>query len=168
MNMDLLLDKLSKFLEGETDLYRSLLSVLQNEKEAVVDSDLKRLNETSKEKENLLLKIKILGEQRLRTLESIAASFGYSPQDLTLIKLSQLVGHPYSSRLKECHSNLFSLIQSIQEINHSNRALIMNSIELVRGSLVLLNNLIGSNQVYYRTGEIQVGDQNGRVVSGRI
>jgi len=166
--MDLLLNQLLSLLEGETDLYRSLLSVLQGEKKAVVDSDVKKLNETSKEKENLLLKIRILEEQRLRTLDSLSDPMGYPPQDLTLGRLSELAGDPFSSRLKECHSNLLSLTQSIQELNHSNRELLTHSVELIKGSLSLLNNLQGSNAVYQRTGEIEIGDQSGKMVSGRI
>ena len=166
--MDLLLNQLLSLLEGETDLYRSLLSVLQDEKKAVVDSEVSRLNETSKEKENLLLKIRILEEQRLRTLETLSEPLGYPPRDLTLTKLSQIVADPFSSGFKDCYSKLSSLTQSIQEINQSNRGLLIHSVELIKGSLTLLNNLKGSTPVYYRTGEIQMGDQSGKVVSGRI
>ena len=168
MKMELLLNKLAGLLEGETEFYRSLLSVLQEEKEALIDSELKVLNEANKEKENLLLKIRILEEQRLRTLEDLSDELGYPPQDLTLARLSQLVDTPYSERFKECHSNLCSLTQSIKEINHSNRSLLMHSVELVKGSLALLNNLIASNSVYYSTGEFKAGKRAGNILSGRI
>jgi flagellar biosynthesis/type III secretory pathway chaperone len=168
IRMDSLLNKLLGLLEEETDLYRSLLSILQKEKKAVVATRIEELNEVSKEKESLLLKIRILEEQRLRVQGRLADSLGYKPQDLTLTKLSQLVEEPHSIRLKICYSNLLTLIPSIREINHSNKSLLTHSLELVRGSLTLLSNFVASNAVYYRTGEMQIGSKSGNVLSGEV
>ena len=61
--MELLLNDLLGLLEGEIGLYASMLLALQKEKKAIVDSNHEELNETSREKENLFLKIQILEEQ---------------------------------------------------------------------------------------------------------
>ncbi|MDY6971866.1 MAG: flagellar protein FlgN [Thermodesulfobacteriota bacterium] len=166
--MDLLLNDFLGLLEGETGVYRSLLLVLQKEKTAVVEAKLKDLNEASKEKESLVLKIRILEEQRTRSLERLADSLGCPSFGLTLSKISQLVEEPYSTRLRKCQSNLTALIQSIREVNQSNRSLLTHSLELVRSSLTLLDNLMAYNPVYYRTGKFQMNDQSGKVLSGRI
>ena len=166
--MNELLEKFLALLEGETCLYESLLSVLQKEKRAVVNSALNDLNETVKEKENLALKIRILEEERIRTTEKLANSLGYPSHPLTLTDLSELVEEPYATRLGESRSILLSLTQSIQEINQSNRGLLSHSLELVKGSISLLNNLMHSNPVYYRSGQVQMGDQSGKILSGRV
>lgn len=166
--MDSLLDDLLRLLEEEIGLYRSLLSILQKEKKAVIGSKLEELNEAGKEKESLILKIRILEEQRIRIQSRLAHSLGYETRDLTLSKLSQLVGEHHSVQLKICYSNLLTLIPSIQEINHSNKSLLTHSLELVKGSLSLLNNFVASNAVYYRTGEMQMGDRSGNVLSGKV
>ena len=166
--MNSLLDGLLRLLEEETDLYRSLLSVLQKEKKAVVDSRLEELDEAGKEKEGLILKIRFLEEKRMRFQKRLGDSMGYEPEELTLTKLSQLVEEPYSIRLKICYSNLLGMIPSIQKINHSNRSLLTHSLELVKGSLSLLNNFVASNAVYYHTGEMQMRDGSGNVLSGKI
>jgi flagellar biosynthesis/type III secretory pathway chaperone len=163
-----MLNKFVDLVEDEIGLCRSLLSVLQKEKQAVVGSELTALNETSKAKENLLLKIRILEEERLRMLEKLADSLGYPTQDLTLSKLPQLVEEPHSTRLMECYSNLSALTQSIQDVNNINKALLKHSLELVRGSLTFLDNLLAANPVYYPTGKIQSSGQSGMVFSGRI
>jgi len=137
--MELLLTKFLGLLDEEIDLYGSLLSILQKEKNAVVDSSLEKLIESSKEKENLFLKIRILEEQRPVILE-----------------------------IRNCQSSFVSLVQSIQEINLANKALLNHSLELVRGSLSLLNDLMSSNQIYYRTGKMQLNDQSGKLLSGKI
>ena len=166
--MDILFNKFLCLLEDETDFYRSLLLVVQKENRAVVDLKLKELNEAGKEKENLLLKIQILEEQRQRRLEKVADSIGCPLQRLTLSRLSQLSKEPYSTRLKDCRSNLLALTQSIQEVNNSNKSLVMHSLKLVGSSLSLLDNLIAPLPVYYRTGKAQINDQSGRVLSAQI
>ena len=166
--MELLLNDLLGLLEGEIGLYASMLLALQKEKKAIVDSNHEELSETSREKENLFLKIRILEEQRLSILESLARNLGHPAQDLTLSKLSQLVQEPQSTQLVGCHSTFLSLAQSIQEINLSNKALLTHSLDLVNGSLSLLGDLLSSSPVYYRTGKMEAGDQSGRLLSGKI
>lgn len=166
--MELLLNDLLGLLEGEIGLYASMLLSLQKEKKAIVDSNHEELNETSREKENLFLKIRILEEQRLSVLEKLARNLGHPARDLTLSKLSQLVQEPQSTQLVGCHSTFLSLAQSIQEINLSNKALLTHSLDLVNGSLSLLSDLLSSSPVYYRTGKMEAGDQSGRLLSGKI
>jgi len=166
--MELMLNDLLGLLEGEIDLYASMLLALQTEKKAIVDSNPTELNETSREKENLFLKIRILEEQRISLLEKLAQELGQPSQDLTLSKLSQLVQEPQATQLGECHSTFLSLAQSIQEINQSNKTLLTHSLDLLKGSLSLLSDLLSSNPVYYRTGKMEVSDQSGRLLSGKV
>lgn len=166
--MELLVNELLGLLEGEIDLYGSLLLALQKEKRAVVDSNLDELIETNREKESLFLKIRILEEQRLTILEKLAENLGQLAQNLTLTKLSQLVEEPQSTQLADCHSRFLSLTQSIHEVNLSNKALLNHSLDLVRSSLALLSDLMPSNPVYYKSGKMQAGAQGGRLVSGKI
>ncbi|MDL1962760.1 MAG: flagellar protein FlgN [Deltaproteobacteria bacterium] len=166
--MDLLFNKFLCLLEEKTDFYQLLLLIVQKENKAVVDLKLKELNEAAKEKENLLLKIQILEEQRQRMLEMVADSIGCPLHGLTLSKLSQLIEEPYSTRLNACRSNLLALTQSIREVNNSNKSLIVHSLKLVGSSLSLLDNLIAPIPVYCRTGKTPINDQSGKVLSAQI
>jgi len=166
--MDSLLTKLLGLLEEETGLYRSLLFLLQEEKRAVSASALEDLTDAGKEKENQILKIRILEEQRVRMIEGLADRMGRSFRDLTLSRLIRTVDEPFATRLTDCRSNLISLVQSIRELNESNGAQIEHSLGLVRGSLALLNNIIPSNPVYHRTGTLQGCGQSGRLLSGEV
>lgn len=166
--MNALSDKFIGLLESETGLYQSLLSVLKKEKNAVVDSNRKALNEAGKEKKALLQEIRILEEQRMHLLERLAECLGSPPQDLSLNKLLQLLEEPYSIRLKVCCVSLVELTQTIKKVNHSNKTLLMHSLEIVSASFKLLDNIITTNPVYYRTGKIQNKDRCGKVLSGKI
>ena len=166
--MKLLLNEFLSILEGEISIYASLLLALQKEKKAIVDSNLEELNETCRQKENLFLKIRILEEQRLITMDKLAENIGQSSQELTLTKLAQSVDEPQSTQLKDCHSRFLSLAQSIQEINLSNKTLLNHSLDLVRGSMSLLTDLMSSNPLYYRTGKMHASKQSGKLISGKI
>jgi flagellar biosynthesis/type III secretory pathway chaperone len=166
--MDSLLTKLIGLLEEETGLYRSLLFLLQEEKRAFSASALEDLTDAGKEKENQILKIRILEEQRVRMIEGLADRMGRSFRDLTLSRLIRMVDEPFAARLTDCRSNLISLVQSIRELNESNGAQIEHSLGLVRGSLALLNNIIPSNPVYHRTGTLQGCGHSGRLLSGEV
>jgi len=166
--MNILLNKLIGLLKGETELLESLLLALQKEKGAVIDSNLESLNKATKEKENLVLKIRILEEQRMHLMERIAGILDRPPQFLNLTQLSQLLEAPYSDRLEECSSNILALTQSIQDLNRCNKGLLTHSLDLVRDSLSLFDNLLVPHPVYYRTGKLQMNDQTGKVLSGKI
>ena len=163
-----LLTKLSGILEQETDLYRALLAAIDDEKRAVIASNLLQLNEATKIKENLLLKLRILDEQRSHLLRELAQVLDEPQDSLSLSKLSQMVEAPFASRLERCRTRLKSLIVSIQAANHRNRELFSHSLELVRGSMNLLNNMLASSPVYYRSGDIQSRGQTGRILHGEV
>ncbi len=168
IQMELLLDKLLVLLAGETEVLRCLLSVMQKEKGVMVESDLDGLNTLSKEKEILLLKIRIFEEQRLKIIKSLADFTGNESEKLTLNKLAQIVKEPYSSRFENEHSRFSSLLQTIQEVNQGNMYLMNHSLGVVRSSLKLIGNLMTPNPVYYDTGMIRTKSQNARVCSVKI
>jgi len=166
--MEHLLNKLIGLLEHTTELYQSLFAVVQNEKNAVVGLDLQQLNEACKAKDNLLLKLRILEEQREQIMVRLAAEIGCSSQGLTLTQLSLLVDESYARRLTGLSRDLLALIESLQDATQQNKFLMSHSMQLIRGSYNLLNNLMAANPLYYRSGNVQKTDQTGKLVSGAI
>jgi flagellar biosynthesis/type III secretory pathway chaperone len=166
--MEHLLNKLIGLLEHTTELYQALFSVVQNEKNAVVGLDLQQLNEACKAKDNLLLKLRILEEQREQIMVRLAAEIGCSSQGLTLTQLSLLVDESYARRLVDLSRDLLALIQSLQDATQQNKFLMSHSMQLIQGSYNLLNNLMATNPLYYRSGNVQKTDQTGKLLSGAI
>jgi flagellar biosynthesis/type III secretory pathway chaperone len=168
--LDLLLEELIGVLEDQSDLHQSLISVLRDEKAAIIGSKLFGLNKANKEKETLILKIKKLEDKRLDLVSTLANSLDDESDNLTLEKLCKIANEPYSSRLNHCRENIMSSISKVKEINDGNKILLTNSIKFIRGSLTLFNNLMtsSSNAVYYPSGKIENGDRTGRVFSEEI
>ncbi len=166
--MEHLLKKLLGLLEHATELYQSLFAVVQQEKDAVVGLNLKQLNQACKAKDNLLLKLRILEEQRQQLMDKLASDLNCSPQEISLTQLSQWVGEPYAGMLRERSTDLLSLIQKLQEANQQNKFLLSHSLELIQGSYHLLNNAMAASPVYYRRGAVQNNGQTGKLVCSDI
>lgn len=166
--MEHLIKKLIGLLEHTTELYKLLFAVVQNEKNAVVGLDLQQLNEACKARDNLLLKLRILEEQREQIMVRLAAEIGCSPQGLTLTQLSLLVDESFARRLIDISRELLALIQSLQDATQQNKFLMSHSMQLIQGSYNLLNTLMAANPLYYRSGNMQKTDQTGKLLSGAI
>jgi len=161
-------DDFLNLLNGEAALYRALLSVLEEEKIAIIDSNLGELGKTGKKKEKLLLKIGTIEEQRQIMIKDLAQSLRCSHHDLTIPKLAELVETPYAVQFKRLCSDLLPLAKTIRDVNDGNKALLRHSVELVRSSFAFLNSLIAANAVYHRSGRMQQYHQSGKVLRGSI
>jgi Trp operon repressor len=126
-----MLNDLCDLLQRECDTYRSLLSLLQKERKIVVDCSIEDLIQTNKEKENLVLKIRILEQSRQALLEKIAEKMGVSPAELNLSNLEKRIKQPFVSTLRTLRSNLSAILQSIHDVNEENRVFLQHSVDFV-------------------------------------
>jgi len=168
MKMDLMINQLLRFLERESELYRSMLTMIDKESKAAVRLDLKGLTKAGEEKQNILEKLRLVEEKRIRLVREMADALGYPPRDCTITTMSQLVGEPFAGRLSQAGAYLATVLNTVKEANHGNKQLFMHSLELLRGSFNLLSDLTQSDMVYYRTGSVQRTYQTGKCVNGEI
>jgi len=168
MKMDLMTNQLLGVLERESELYRSILTVIDKESKAAVRSNLTALTKAGEEKENILAKLRVIEKERIRLVREMADALGYPPQGLTLTMISQLVGQPFAGRLNQAGTELSTVLNTVKNANHRNKQLFEHSQELLKGSFNLLSELTRSDMVYYRTGNMQRTYQTGKCVNGEI
>ena len=168
MKMDLAINQLLRVLEQASELYRSMLTVIDKESKAAVRSDLNALTKAEEEKENILVKVRLVEKERIRLVREIAETIGYPPRDVTLTMLSQLVGEPFAGQLSQAGTELSTLLYTVKNASHKNKQFFEHSLELLKGSFNLISELMGSDMVYYRTGNMQRTYQTGKCVNGEI
>jgi len=168
MKMEPMINQLLRVLERESELYRSMLTVIDQESKGAIRSDLNALTKAEEEKENILVKLRSIEQQRIRLVRETADALGYPLQDFTLTMMSQLVGEPLAGRLSQAGTDLSTVLNVVKDANHRNKQLFEHSLELLRGSFNLLGELAQSDMVYYRTGNIQRTYQTGKCVNGEI
>ncbi|MBI5191916.1 MAG: flagellar protein FlgN [Nitrospirae bacterium] len=160
--MDKNFENLLEILEKEVDVYHEFLSILQVERQYMVDLSLDKLHECANHKETIILNLKILEESRVDVTGMIQDEYHSGP--LTLLMIINIAPMRYKKALESCRSNLLSLVNSIREINQINGILAERAVNYTRTSLTFLNRLIHELPVYRPTGQIEQGYQTGKLV----
>ena len=168
MPIEKMLDQLISGIRLETKLYQLVLATVDKEKDAAIQSDLKSLNASRIEKEDLQYKIQRADEQRCLIVRKMSEKLEYPYQNFTLTKIAQIVDEPFANQLKQASAELKTVLNTLREANRRNKLLLEHSLELVRGSINLLSGLMGSNKVYYRTGDVRTQPPAGKCICGEI
>jgi len=166
--MEQLLNRLLMLLLDEVGLYKSLYDVYQDERQALLAFKLDGITGTSKKKENLILKVKILEEQRTHIVHQLAENLGQPASELTLTRLAEKVDIRYSYKLSTLGAELSAVLKEIGVLHHANRSLITHSQGLVSDSLAFLNNNLTPDPVYHRDGRVGRQDRGGRLLTRTI
>ena len=123
-----LLEAIKKILVEQVQGCRLLLELLQREKICLVNLQMDEIEALTKEKDILVLKLRLLEEERGRLLDRFALeNFSDLPdqgpaiQKISLQRLGELTGETI---FQEIRSKLVSLSQGIKELNDLNRAMI--------------------------------------------
>jgi flagellar biosynthesis/type III secretory pathway chaperone len=130
------LEAVKRILEEQIQGCRQLLALLQKEKGCLSDMQMEGLEAITKEKDILVLKLKLLEEERKRLLDcllqenSLGRAFKEKdPGKVSLLKLAELTGETI---FQEMRSKLISLSQSIKELNDLNKMMIDRTLGFLR------------------------------------
>ncbi len=111
-------DQLLKILEEQVRSYSRLYDLLKGEKKAIVSFDPIAVEALAKEKDNLVLQLRLLEEERKRLADEF---FGDRDGGQSISDLHSITGN---KRFLDLRSQLLSLMQGIGELNEVNRLLI--------------------------------------------
>ncbi len=117
--------------------YLALKDILQQERALLVDLRPFELEELSKRKDLVLLRIRLLETERLRLMERMKKKMN-TEREITLRRLYEITG---DTTFLELRSRLLSLLQAVSELNDFNRILIERSLNYVRTASSLLESL---------------------------
>ncbi|RMG04208.1 MAG: flagellar protein FlgN [Nitrospirae bacterium] len=121
-------DQLVGILEEEVSGYAELLDLLRKEKEAIISFNPVAIEEMAKRKDALLLKLRILDEERRRLLDERFKNSHEEPDLMTLYRETK------DDRLPDLRGRLRSLLEGVQELNELNRIMIDRATVHVRMS----------------------------------
>jgi flagellar biosynthesis/type III secretory pathway chaperone len=129
--------------------YRMLLEVLQRERECLISFNSAGVETISKEKDTIVLRLRLLEEERTRLVIKFTAENGIKG-DLSLQKFYELTG---DVSFKTLRLQLISLLQGIAELNDFNRILIERSMNFIKNATGFLD-VFGLNLNSKDTGAI--------------
>ncbi len=147
------LKALTEHLAKEIDVYKELVSVLQQETENLVARDYKGLYETSARKGHIVLRINHLSEVRQKLMNEAARSFGVESA-FNLSELIELAPFTEAEPLRAAQSAILSIVEGVKEINKLNALVVEGSLDNINKTLGLLSNFIPKN-IYKPTGAFE-------------
>lgn len=147
-------EPLMHILNEQLNGYSKLFELLQRERLCLLDMNAYCIEEISKAKDTLILKLRLLEDERVRLAEDFAGS------ETTIQRIAE---HTGNDALLEIRSRLVSMLHNINELNMLNRLLMDRCLNHVR---VISNffSFYGLNSD--RPGDIMRG--KGVMLSGEI
>jgi flagellar biosynthesis/type III secretory pathway chaperone len=115
-------------LKEQISVYKILHELLKRERESLINFDAESVEEISKEKDTVVMRLRLLEEERIRLIERFAENNNLSP-NINLEMMAKLTGDNTFSVLR---SEMLSLLQSIDDMNKFNSILIDRSIRYIR------------------------------------
>jgi|YelNatPaOPRAMG01_1025707.scaffolds.fasta_scaffold224974_2 flagellar biosynthesis/type III secretory pathway chaperone len=132
------LEALKSVLKEEIEGCRNLLELLQEEKRRLMGLELDGVESVIKAKDILILKLRLLEEERVRVVERWQAENGMDrsnpEKDLQQVTLKRLAEKGGDGELMDLRSKLVSLTQSIKEMNEFNRGMIDRTLDFIHKS----------------------------------
>ena len=115
--------------------YRLLLDLLRREREHLIKFSADGVEDLAKEKDTLVLKLRLLEEERFRLINKFTDE-NMITGDKTLQKIYEITG---DNDFQTMRLQLISLLQSISELNGFNRILIERSLILAKNASKFLH-----------------------------
>lgn len=149
--------------------HRQMLDCVRAEKTALVNADLKAIQETSCFKEGLIEQIRQVEAERTRFVSHLASRWNQAEAELTLQRIIHVVqGRDVKAadQLRNAFSALSHLIQRIREQNADNQSLLQRSIEHLQN---MKRNVLGeanpNHGTYTQSGQKTAPGTGARFVS---
>jgi flagellar biosynthesis/type III secretory pathway chaperone len=117
-----------RILREQVKAYKSLQDLLMKERVFLVNMDAERIGEISKEKDTVIMRLRLLEEERIRLIKNFVTDNDISG-DFNLKELAKMTGIEEFTVIR---SQLLSLLQGIEEINKFNSILIGRSLNYIK------------------------------------
>jgi len=117
-------------LQEQIKAYKMLHIILMKEKEFLVNIKPDMVSELSKEKDTVVMRLRLLEEERVRLVREFVKDNEITGE----INLKVIAKHTGNDMFVTLRSQLFSLLQNVEEMNKFNSILIDRSINYIKNT----------------------------------
>lgn len=146
-----------ELLRLEMEIHRKLISLLEDQRQALCRAQLTELKEINKRTETVVVELRILEEARKGMVERFAGELELSGSELTLTKLSEVVDERFSADLISCHTVLSALLDRLDKLLNGNADLIEHSFKMNNSLFSFLGSCMVGSQTYDSSGGFDDG-----------
>ena len=170
--MEASLKQIHEILQRMIGFHRNLLDLVRQQREAIAQAELSRIQEITGSQEFLIENIRLAEAERVRELTGLALVIRRPLKDLTIGELVLLAqsDHPkLSASLQTDRNTLQILVQRIEEQNRYNAALIQDSLGHVqRMKLNVLGEGVPKSDLYTAKAQRSAPIQGARLISTEL
>ena len=164
--MDRLYINLEDLLKQKIKLYEIFISLLKEEWTCVSKYSYDSLQEVIEKKENKVIQMKALENNRSYLMLKIAERLQVQQSSLTLKKIIQIRNNSNKTNLAKCRKILLFQIRKISELTQMNKNLIDHSALSLKKSLAYIHSADEKAQSpYLANGKVMEGRVEGRMLS---
>ncbi len=152
---------LMALLNRQTENYRRLAGLIEDEQQNLIDLNLDRLRETVKAKAQVAEDIKLLVKPLAEAIGELARETDLPTDPLpTLTQLSGVTENPLAEFLRKSGRTLTRLKRDISRHNQDNRGFIEDALGLVENSLSILTGMKPNQADRYQQTGLRVQSQS--------
>lgn len=152
---------LAVILRKELAIYGELKRAILHEKTMLQKPTLDELNHNIADKENIILKARMLTEARTNILKKIARKLDLNSKSVKLSSITGYADDQQRTEIENLRAALISISHEIRALNETNKILLNVSANNIRSSLDFINSMFSSGPVYQQCGKIKLSDKNG-------
>ena len=164
--MNRLYKNLEDLLKQKIKLYESFISLLKEEWTCVSKYSYDSLQEVIAKKENKVIQMKELENNRSCLMLKIAEKLQVQQSNLTLKRIIQINNNPKKNNLAKCRNILLFQIKQISELTEMTKNLMDHSALSLKKSLAYIHSADEKSQSpYLANGKVMEGRVEGRMLS---
>lgn len=131
-------EKLVVLLTELVDLYRAILNLSKQKREALIAAKTPDIDTVTRQEELLILQVGKFEAARGKLMRQIADSHGFDVEVLTLSKMQELAGAEYSERLAKVAEAFDQVLGELAGVNEQNTELIQQALGIINYNINLL------------------------------
>lgn len=129
--MEELLTKLLALLEQKDRHFKQLLDLVKQEKESIVHSRIKELQDLVGKQEQMVKTFVQLEQERIKLTRQIAEGLKIPGQQVTMSQIIESVSEPYKSGLTKANNQITATLQEMDGLNKINTELVKSSLDQI-------------------------------------
>ncbi|MFH0882763.1 MAG: flagellar protein FlgN [bacterium] len=157
--------RLVDLIKREEGFLHDFLDLLETQKSLLVKNKVEEFEESVRQQEELIEKIRELETERIKLVQQIAHGMNIDDNKVTITRLVEMSLGQVSSELKDVKRNMTQLVDRIRRANQVNQYLIKRSLNRAQRSIDLLIDEGLRDVIYEQNGKIQGQDRRSLMVN---
>lgn len=151
-----IIEELASILEEEQQIYEELLPIVTEKTKVIIKNNLESLQKITEQEQAVVNEITALEKKRSEVIINIAIVMNRKPEELTLTEIIKMLeNQPEEQRqLSIIHERLKRTIQRLMNVNHQNKSLMEQSLEMIEFNMNLIQSTRMSPGNNYTKGAV--------------